>query len=724
MDKKLKVAGKVIEELSEKIPSPIIAFNELIKNSYDAGAPMVSVELNTNNRKLIISDNGEGMDEGDINVLLQIAKSTKKYGQINPKTGRYIQGSKGLGFLSVFKFGDVVKWTTTKDKKRSFSINYQDVLKLEDITEYIVSISEEDTTDMDIGTKIEIELRNDYNTIYLKEYLLNQMNRDKILNSFIDSKFIIKLEIDGDKYQTKENLSLEPYYQEYQFFKVTYSSISQNINIIYKQHYRYGSSTTADRTISFDPCLNNRYTLSLELMIFDFYRARRRNDPDKLFIINETKITPLIFINKNLFNNFSLFDPELLRYSQSGISLPQMIGYVEIISDDKDIQFNSDRTQFQENELTASIRKVLEDLNKQIQKSCSEIKDELKNRNNNEEAQTEGANDEDKSSNSENDSSEETSAESEKDNSQDTSTKNDNDSNSDANNNQGCNGTTSERLRPVVLEVVEEETLTTPTGQIDLKNYIVRAVDSLGRAITFEDIQITIDGVNVVQGVMASIIDACQKVVMYTYIDPRTGRHDSCMRLNMENDSLQASDSRRVLIPNKAINSYSVTFRNNPITDLLPQIESLYSKYKTSYSEVIACSLRALFELSIYELEMAGLVNFIKAPGYRDDKLTGKVANLIISILGDASLINCILAGLGRSGDYQQFTNELRTIDFKTIVKKCHLGAHRSTGSLFDSDIKSIGNAAGLFLVIVNELLNNHNINWSSLGQPWQITII
>jgi hypothetical protein len=37
-------------------------------------------------------------------------KSVKIYGTITPKTGRYTQGSKGLRFLSVFKFGDVVTW--------------------------------------------------------------------------------------------------------------------------------------------------------------------------------------------------------------------------------------------------------------------------------------------------------------------------------------------------------------------------------------------------------------------------------------------------------------------------------------------------------------------------------------------------------------------------------------------------------------------------------------
>jgi len=66
MEKRLRVAGSVIGELSDKIPSNVIALNELIKNSYDAGAKEVSIVLNTKAQKLIITDDGEGMDDSDL----------------------------------------------------------------------------------------------------------------------------------------------------------------------------------------------------------------------------------------------------------------------------------------------------------------------------------------------------------------------------------------------------------------------------------------------------------------------------------------------------------------------------------------------------------------------------------------------------------------------------------------------------------------------------------
>ena len=41
MDTNIRVSGNIISELSEKIPTNIIALNELLKNSYDAGAIML-----------------------------------------------------------------------------------------------------------------------------------------------------------------------------------------------------------------------------------------------------------------------------------------------------------------------------------------------------------------------------------------------------------------------------------------------------------------------------------------------------------------------------------------------------------------------------------------------------------------------------------------------------------------------------------------------------------
>jgi len=694
MEKRLRVAGSVIGELSDKIPFIIIALNELIKNSYDAGAKEVSIVLDTSAQKLTISDDGDGMDDAEIGFLLQISKSSKIYGSINPQTRRYIQGSKGLGFLSVFKFGDIVTWTTTKDKRRFFTINYLDLLKLDDVSDYVVPISEENNETLKTGTVIEITLRNDYNSNYLKEYLLNQMNRDKILNSFIDSEFNIKLEVGGQLLHTKESLALEPYYTKNQLFRISFSSTSKEIHFSYKNHYKYGKIVNTEKIIQYNFNIDSRFKLTLELMIFDFSNPERRKkdqDQDLLFIVNSKKLTPLIYINKNLFNNFSIFDPDLLRGSKSSTALPQMIGYIEIISDDKDIQFNSERTQFQENELTESIRRTLEDLNRQIQISGSGFKTEIIRSNTKETVPTippltiPGE--------------------------EDIPPKG-------TNNNPppsvGLGNTPSPQKPELIVRNITREV---PTQPLSREDYIVSAINSLGQKMDYNNINIEMDGNLVPNGIIESIEVACQKTILCSYNDLVVGRVVTKFTLIITDNPtpLETQKSNRALIPNRARKDYVIDFKENPITNLVPQLNKLYSQANIEYHEVIACSLRSLFELAIYELEISKKIEYKCA---QKPSLEDKVKCLVKNVLANGKLLAHIMNGLGKPS-YEDFKNELSVIDFSNTIKKCHLGAHKATNSLNTSDLESVGKEVALFLVIVSELLNNQSINWLALKQPW-----
>lgn len=86
MQSRVTISGNIVSELSEKIPSNIIALNELIKNAYDAGAPSVEVSLDSTKKKLIIKDTGEGMNKSDIDTLFHISNSNKIYGSLNKNT--------------------------------------------------------------------------------------------------------------------------------------------------------------------------------------------------------------------------------------------------------------------------------------------------------------------------------------------------------------------------------------------------------------------------------------------------------------------------------------------------------------------------------------------------------------------------------------------------------------------------------------------------------------
>ncbi|MGJ3522788.1 ATP-binding protein [Nitratidesulfovibrio sp. D1] len=101
LNSKIRVSGNIISELSEKIPSNIIALNELIKNSYDAGASYVTINLDTEARELLITDNGSGMDAEDINTLFHISNSKKSMEQlmnmdVTPKARKVLGSSQFL----------------------------------------------------------------------------------------------------------------------------------------------------------------------------------------------------------------------------------------------------------------------------------------------------------------------------------------------------------------------------------------------------------------------------------------------------------------------------------------------------------------------------------------------------------------------------------------------------------------------------------------------------
>ncbi|RSI45590.1 hypothetical protein D8871_10650 [Streptococcus sanguinis] len=73
-----------------------------------------------------------------------------------------------------------------------------------------------------------------------------------------------------------------------------------------------------------------------------------------------------------------LFDTELMATKKYSEVLKQLIGYISIKSSDSSIQFNSDRTQFSQSELTDEIAHFIEKLNEEIQRIGASLKNELR----------------------------------------------------------------------------------------------------------------------------------------------------------------------------------------------------------------------------------------------------------------------------------------------------------------------------------------------------------
>jgi len=384
MQTNIKVSGNIVKELSEKIPNNIIALNELIKNAYDAGAKEVFIKISSKEEKLIIKDDGIGMNLENIKNLFHISSSSKKYGKpliFNDQT-RFTQGSKGLGFLSVFKFGESVTWKTYQEKLLSFSVNYTDLIQMKDISNYEISVVESSNNHDKSGTEIEIKLTK-YNLENILEYFSKSKNRKKLLNSFIhkpadcyeichDENFIIKLEIDNEVFETDLNYKLENESKEQQLTRVKYDSKTGQLN-----YYSdlYGGILLYCENLEFD---NEDFEVFVDLQTFVLKSHGKKKINDLFFHPANDELTPLVYVNNNLFNNYDLFNTNLMNHKKFGKILSQIIGYISIISDNKLIDFNSDRTKFVQNELTDKIINFLTNLNSQVQETGSIIKNELK----------------------------------------------------------------------------------------------------------------------------------------------------------------------------------------------------------------------------------------------------------------------------------------------------------------------------------------------------------
>ena len=82
--------------------SLITILGEAISNSWDADANNVTIKLDKKNNKMIVIDDGEGMDEEDFqNKFLKIGFSKRSGGKYTSKKGRPYIGRKGIGKLAL-----------------------------------------------------------------------------------------------------------------------------------------------------------------------------------------------------------------------------------------------------------------------------------------------------------------------------------------------------------------------------------------------------------------------------------------------------------------------------------------------------------------------------------------------------------------------------------------------------------------------------------------------
>lgn len=180
----------------ELITDQYIAIFELVKNSFDAYADNVKIifeNLNTKDAKIVIIDDGKGMDFDDLsNKWLFVAYSAKRDGtednelRLNEKQTkrdyrdkikdkRYYAGAKGVGRFSCDRLGSDLVLTTKKDDKdakvESITVKWDDFEK----------DSKKDFVNIDVNYRQkEISEISNYGTILEISNLRDEWDRDSL----------------------------------------------------------------------------------------------------------------------------------------------------------------------------------------------------------------------------------------------------------------------------------------------------------------------------------------------------------------------------------------------------------------------------------------------------------------------------------------------------------------------------------------------------------------
>lgn len=155
----MRMSLNVLNHLGLNLYSNVPAvLSEVVANSWDADA--TSVEIVIEGDKIIITDDGHGMSEADINdKYLNVGYERRKNEQVRtPKHNRPVMGRKGIGKLSLFSIAETVVVQTVSDKDRSgFVMSVEDIksaMKQEESTYHPKPLDESEITLDKEGTQI------------------------------------------------------------------------------------------------------------------------------------------------------------------------------------------------------------------------------------------------------------------------------------------------------------------------------------------------------------------------------------------------------------------------------------------------------------------------------------------------------------------------------------------------------------------------------------------
>lgn len=640
--------GQALHELSAQLPNDIIALNELIKNAYDANATEIRIEFNLDESQLIVQDNGNGISRNKLSKLFKIGYSEKKYGKKfwseQAQEYRYTQGSKGLGFLAALRFGKEIQWVTC-DGGDAFAVkcNRDELFSLESVTSKNIPIHSLKRAAR--GTKI-IMTVDDSCRERLEKLLKSEVRLHKLVNCFLDTNLNIRLYVN---HEIQKIPKVRDFHGSCADSQMAYVKIlpDDNVAIMYHKGEEFDIVPIEG--------LPNDCRLSGELLIF-FFKNKTVSKVPNLF--KKTKdgktLCPLLYVNHNLFQNTDLFDPEITRKIRQDTSLPQIIGYIDILSDNEDLQFNADRTSLVQNEFSEKLEAVMEKINIAIQQRASIYKPEKNEKPN-----------------------------------------------------LGYAPPPSEKPTVAGKILINKQLKSKVHEQpINLRELIYRATDGAGNIIPIHKIDVIVNGEPCETAILQSQEVPCTYDLLYRYKCPLTGLIEASAVYTFV-DNVKLTQQKFMSHVFRPANNEQMRIVAHAIK-LLNELYIKTNKREKKYWFVIACALRSIYELSVKSLRNCDYLpqKFTIIENFEDT-----IENVILTINNDKKIREKL------RNVYQIDFNSQKNLDaeeFKKQYLKSHLGAHNGDWLLNHSEVVDIAKQASLFAYIVNSI---HKAYYSNMGQ-------
>ncbi|MBE8555601.1 hypothetical protein IQO02_04085 [Vibrio sp. OPT24] len=413
------------------------------------------------------------------------------------------------------------------------------------------------------------------------------------------------------------------------------------------------------------------YSVNVELIVFQFQKGRNSKGISALYKrVHDNALFPLVYVNNNLFNNVMLFDPDLLRRKKSSDTLAQIIGHVLIRSESSDIEFNSDRTNFVENGLTKSLTNDLRALNELIQTKGAELKKELK---------------------------------------KDSKLYPTGKAIPEA---ELCENEI--KVASISIDRKKHTNFHIPSSQIGLDDYIFQVRDSKGERVDKSRVSITINDEESSSRVLNSIEEPKEVIVRYRYKDELTGLVSVEVIFSFEkkvsNISGKVLGNSLFTLPSAA--EYKI--RLETVSDLIYAIDKAYStKKRDEYLPLIACSIRAIFEISADKVlkkqkQLISMLDVKKFTSTTKREIPDSLSKNVVQIMTLVNKNNKLRTRISEVLDisYGTFSNLIDVRNIKLGVKLSHVGAHQSTRFLSKPKIEECADACGFFAAVCDVLVH------------------